>query len=108
MTADCKSFDTVIFKLDSGSDFTTVSGDDLQRLGYSCEFLENCPTHHMIVSTAAGDIRVKYISNVSIKFGDREIYDKGLLILSQTENKPQLSQGEPPLQIYSVEENDHV
>jgi hypothetical protein len=39
-TANGKSFDTFGFKLDSGSDFTTISRDDLRTLGYTAEFLQ--------------------------------------------------------------------
>ena len=34
MTGDRKSLRSVEFKLDSGSDFTTLSCDDLEMLGY--------------------------------------------------------------------------
>ena len=132
MTSDCKSFRVVNFKLDSGSDFTTISCEDLDNLGYTRDFLQNCPFHHTSASTASSDIRLQYIENISIKFGEREIqgcriffvldsqlrslfgsdilkyfnwgvnYDKGLLRLDKTENEPKLSKGETPLQIYKI------
>ena len=133
MTSDRKSFGGVRFKLDSGSDFTTISCDELYNLGYAHEFLENCPFHHLSASTASSNVRLQFIKNVSIKFGEREIqncriffaldsqlrslfgsdilkyfnwgvnYDKKLLQLDKTENVPVLSEGEEPLQIYFVE-----
>jgi len=39
MTGDRKCLDRIKFKLDSGSDFTTISCRDLDYLGYSQEFL---------------------------------------------------------------------
>jgi hypothetical protein len=133
MTNDCKSFDGVRFKLDSGSDFTTIDCEDLYNLGYTKEFLAACPFHPTGASTASTDIQLQYIKNVTIKFGDREIqgcriffalnaqlrslfgsdilkyfnrdidYDNELLRLTGRTNKPRLSEGETPLQIYSVE-----
>ena len=52
MTGDKKSLKRIEFKLDSGSDFTTLSYDDLMLLGYSQEFLEVCPYHIISASTA--------------------------------------------------------
>jgi hypothetical protein len=134
MTGDLKSFKAVRFKLDSGSDFTTVDCEDLQNLGYTRDFLKNCPAHPSNVSAASGDMKLRFIKNVTIKFGDREIqgcriyfaldtelhslfgsdilkyfnrnidYDDELLRLTQRKNMPLLSEGETPLQIYSVEE----
>jgi len=135
LKGDFKSFKAVRFKLDSGSDFTTVDCDDLYELGYTQDFLAKCPFHTTIASTASADIRLQYIKNISIKFDDREIqgcriffsqdkgtqlrslfgcdilkyfnweinYDKSILRLAYVENKPQLSEGETPLQIYTVE-----
>jgi len=135
MTGDYKSFKSVRFKLDSGSDFTTISCKDLYSLGYTHEFLKSCPFHSTNATTASSDIKLQYIKDVSIKFGNREMqgcriffaldsqlrslfgsdilkyfnwevnYDKGLLRLSPTENSPALSEGESPLQIYIVERN---
>ena len=132
MTSDLKSFDAVRFKLDSGSDFTTISCEDLDNLGYTREFLEKCSLHHLSAITASGNIRLQYIKNISIKFGEREIqncriffaldsqlrslfgsdilkyfnwgvnYDKKLLQLNKAETVPALSEGEVPLQIYLV------
>jgi hypothetical protein len=45
LTGDKKSLRNIAFKLDSGSDFTTISCDDLVDLGYTQEFLHNCPIH---------------------------------------------------------------
>ncbi|MCL2386662.1 MAG: retropepsin-like domain-containing protein [Defluviitaleaceae bacterium] len=133
MTSGYKSFKGVRFKLDSGSDFTTIDSKDLYNLGYTREFLESCPFHHLSASTASSDIRLQYIENISIKFGEREIqncriffaldsqlrslfgsdilkyfnwgvnYDKKVLRLDKTENAPALSKGEKPLHIYTIE-----
>ena len=133
VTSEYKSFKGVRFKLDSGSDFTTIDSKDLYSLGYTREFLESCPFHHLSASTASNNIRLQYIKNISIKFGGREIqncriffaldsqlrslfgsdilkyfnwgvnYDKKLLQLNKTENAPALSEGEEPLQIYFAE-----
>jgi hypothetical protein len=75
-TGDMKSLGTVTFKLDSGSDFTTISCDDLDSLGYTKEFLQGCPLHTGDASMATEDDKLKnlqYIEHVSIKFGDREL-----------------------------------
>ncbi|MCL1843976.1 MAG: retropepsin-like domain-containing protein [Defluviitaleaceae bacterium] len=133
MTSDYKSFDGVRFKLDSGSDFTTIDSKDLHTLGYSREFLKGCPFHHLSAATASSNIRLQYIKNISIKFSNREIqncriffaldsqlrslfgsdilkyfnwsvnYDKKVLQLEKTENTPNLSEGEEPLHIYTIE-----
>ncbi|MDR0249494.1 MAG: hypothetical protein LBI44_07595, partial [Oscillospiraceae bacterium] len=73
--ANGKSFEAVYFKLDSGSDFTTLSHDSLRILGYTPDFLQSCPTHTGGVSTASEglQLQLRYISNVTVKFGDREI-----------------------------------
>jgi len=75
MTGDRKSLGDVRFKLDSGSDFTTISCKALKYLGYSDEYLKSCPIHENGASLAMDDkkIPLQYIKNVSIKFGDREI-----------------------------------
>jgi hypothetical protein len=75
MTGNRKSLKKVDFKLDSGSDFTTISCRDLIRLGYSQEYLESCPFHETGATLAADDHKttLQYIPNVSIKFGDREL-----------------------------------
>ncbi|MCL2018265.1 MAG: retroviral-like aspartic protease family protein [Oscillospiraceae bacterium] len=136
MTGDRKSLKDVDLKYDSGSDFTTISCDDLDNLGFSEEFLKSCPHHEGGASLAAGDktIPLQYITNVSIKFGDRELqhcrvffalgttlrslfgsdilkyfnreicYDSGELRLFERKDKPTLSTGETPIQIYSVEQ----
>jgi len=77
MTGDRKSFGAVVFKLDSGSDFTTLSCRDLEVLGYEKKFLESRPNHGTSASTASEDLilPLQYIDNVSIKFGDRELQD---------------------------------
>jgi hypothetical protein len=138
MTGDLKSFKAVRFKLDSGSDFTTIDCEDLHSLGYTNEFLKYCPSHACTALTASGDIQLQYIKNVTIKFGDREIqgcriyfaldtqlrslfgsdilkyfnrninYDDELLHLTQRKKMPLLSEGETPLQIYTVEERKEI
>ncbi|MDR1703520.1 MAG: hypothetical protein LBS19_02385 [Clostridiales bacterium] len=74
-TKDGKSFESVRFKLDSGSDFTTISCDDLRLLGYSQEYLEECPRYQYgaFLASEEGILTLRYIKNVSIKFSDREI-----------------------------------
>jgi hypothetical protein len=74
-TGDMKSLGLVTFKLDSGSDFTTISCDDLESLGYTKGFLQGCPSHAGEASTATEDdkLDLQYIEHVSIKFGDREL-----------------------------------
>ncbi|MCL2387261.1 MAG: hypothetical protein FWC89_06885 [Defluviitaleaceae bacterium] len=135
MTGNSKSFNDVEFKLDSGSDFTTISCGALDKLGYTQEFLADCPFHENIASLAAHEnqLKLQYITNVSIKFGNRELqgcriffalntqlrnllgsdilkyfnwevnYDDAMFRLTQVKNAPSLSKGEIPLQIYSVE-----
>jgi len=133
VASDYKSFKGVRFKLDSGSDFTTIDSKDLYNLGYTRQFLEGCPFHHLSATTASSDIRLQYVKNVSIKFSEREIqncriffaldsqlrslfgsdilkyfnwgvnYDKKVLQLDKTDNSPTLSEGEEPLQIYTIE-----
>jgi hypothetical protein len=133
-TADGKALRRVEFKLDSGSDFTTISRDDLRTLGYTPDFLQSCPVHPDGVFAASDGplIRLRYINNVSVKFGDREIqgccmffslevnlrnlfgcdilkyfnrevdYDKGEFRLTQRPQAPLLTPGEAPLQIYTL------
>jgi hypothetical protein len=137
MTGDFKSFKDIEFKLDSGSDFTTINSDELLDIGYTRNFLEKCPFHSGSASTAdeSNLFPLQYISNVSIKFGSRELqccrvffaldsklktlfgsdvlkyfnrdvnYDTGTLRLKERINKPQLSEGETPLQVYSLEKS---
>ena len=75
MTGDRKTLGTVEFKLDSGSDFTTISCDDLETLGYTIDYLKSCPFHQRKASTASDEYRLplQYITNVSIKIGTREL-----------------------------------
>jgi hypothetical protein len=135
MTGSRKTIRDVRFKLDSGSDFTTISCEDLELLGYSEEYLISCPHHRVKASTASEDfvLPLQYISDVSIKFGDRELqgcrmffalgtklrslfgsdilkyfnreinYDAGEFRLTELSSKPLLSSGETPIQIYTVE-----
>lgn len=72
MTSDRKSLDTVTFKMDTASDFTTLSYDDLKLLGYKDDFLYKCSVVTE-ASTAGGRIELRYIDNVSIKIGNREL-----------------------------------
>ena len=133
MTADRMSLRSVMFKLDTASDFTTLSLDDLEYLGYTQERLLECKVFEGSASTGGGDLELRYIENVSIKFEDREIqnarvffapdmklrslfgcdilkyfnfsvdYDNGSLKLLQAAKAPALSLGETPIQIYSVD-----
>ena len=137
MTGDRKSLGDIRFKYDSGSDFTTISCDDLRRLGYSQEFLKSCPYHNSEITLAMGENKtaLQYITNISIKFGDRELqhcriffalgstlrslfgsdilkyfdreisYSLGELRLLKRCDTPPLSKGEVPIHIYSVEKN---
>jgi hypothetical protein len=75
LTSDKKSLGSVEFKLDSGSDFTTLSCDDLKKLGYTQDYLQGCPIHTNEASGATEEItfQLQYIENVSIKFGTREL-----------------------------------
>jgi hypothetical protein len=75
-TGDMKSLDLATFKLDSGSDFTTLSETTLKNLGYTDEYLRSRPAHAGEASTATEDDKLKnlqYIEHVSIKFEDREL-----------------------------------
>jgi hypothetical protein len=134
MTGDRKSLRSVEFKLDSGSDFTTLSCDDLEMLGYERKYLESCLYHNTHASTASEDLvlPLQYISDVSIKFGERELqgcriffalgtnlrslfgsdilkyfnrevsYDLNELRLTELKSKPMLSPGEKLIQIYTL------
>jgi hypothetical protein len=134
-TADSKSLKTVDFKLDYGSDFTTLSCEALDLLGYSYEYLKNCPLHDKKASLAADEMNVpiQYITNVTIKFGYREIqncrvffaldtglrslfgtdllkyfnanidFDDEVLKLYERRVKPGLAKGEKQIQICSIE-----
>jgi len=75
ITGDYKTLGPVEFKLDSGSDFTTISCDDLETLGYTRDFLESCPFHQLKASTASDEynLPLQFITNVSIKIGNREL-----------------------------------
>ena len=133
MTNDRRSFGDVRFKLDSGSDFTTIDCRDLYKLGYTNDFLGKCPFHPSKASTASTDIRLQYLTNVSLKFENREIqscriffaldtqlrslfgsdilkyfnwevnYDDNIMKLVQAKRRPSLSEGETSLYIYSIE-----
>ena len=74
-TGDGLSHKPITFKLDSGSDFTTLSCMALEILGYTEEYLKSCPYHENEPSTAFYETkpRFQYIVNRSIKFGDREL-----------------------------------
>jgi hypothetical protein len=74
MTYDKLSFKSVAFKLDSGSDFTTLSCDDLILLGYEEDYLKTCKFHINTADPAFGtSAPIQYIENISLKFGDREL-----------------------------------
>ena len=74
-TGNGLSLEQVWFKLDSGSDFTTISCKDLTMLGYTQEFLQSCPYHHVSASAASDDLKLRfqYMTNVAIKFGEHEL-----------------------------------
>jgi hypothetical protein len=135
MTGNGKSFNRINFLLDSGSDFTTISHNELLKLGYTQEFLDSCLYHKTIASTAseARVLKLQYIDNISIKFGDRELqgcriffanrtrlrslfgnnilkyfnreinYDKRELRLEKTAVLPLLSADEGAVHIYEVD-----
>jgi len=135
MTGDRKSFHEIKFKLDSGSDFTTINEADLFRLGYARAFLKDCPFYHTSAKTATASFRLQYIDGVSLKFGDNEIqnsriffamntdlrslfgadilkyfnwevnYDIGRLTLAPAKNSPILAPGEKVLHIYNLDKN---
>ncbi|MCL1999018.1 MAG: retroviral-like aspartic protease family protein [Turicibacter sp.] len=75
LKANLLDHDLVRFKFDTGADLTVISCEDLTRLGYTHEFLQNCPEYmKKPVYTANGErVYLKYISNISIMFGDREL-----------------------------------
>ncbi|MDR2167902.1 MAG: hypothetical protein LBE35_08665 [Clostridiales bacterium] len=74
LKSDKLSHDYVYFKLDSGSDLTTISLKDLDNLGYTEEFLRNCPIYEPGATGAGGHaITLRYLPNISIMFEDREI-----------------------------------
>ena len=138
ITGDRMSLGKVEFKLDSGSDFTTISCDDLETLGYTIDYLKTCPYHRSKASTASDELHLplQYITNVSIKFEDRELqgcriffalntklrslfgsdilkyfnreinYDNGTLTLNELACAPILSDGETPIHIYSLEKDE--
>jgi len=75
MTGNRKALKKIEFKLDSDSDFTTISIDDLMFLGYNEEYLKACPHHVTVASTASDEhkLTLQYISDISIEFGNREL-----------------------------------
>jgi len=87
MTGDRKNLDKIRFTYDSGSDFTTISCEDLEFLGYSQEFLKSRPFHVAGASLAMGGKKrpLQYIENVSIKFGDRELQQCRVYFALETE-----------------------
>lgn len=75
LTKDRKSLEKIRFKLDSGSDFTTINVKDLGVLGYTQDFLKTCPFHENYATTASDNIKfsLQYITDISLRFEDREI-----------------------------------
>jgi hypothetical protein len=138
LTGDRKSLRRTLFKLDSGSDFTTISIEELKKLGYTGNFLRACPFYESGASGASDEIKLslQYITNVSIKFGNRELqgcrvffalgttlrsllgsdilkyfnfeinYDSGEFRLAEAVTRPRIVDGEPRIQIYSLEQNE--
>jgi len=134
-SGDGLSHREVEFKLDTGSDFTLLSQGSLKKLGYSEAMLKACPTFKGNPSTANSKQggKLQYLSNISIKFFDREIQgctvyfslvddyrnlfgadilkyfnknideDKGILTLTKKIKPPLLLENEVPIQIYSLE-----
>ena len=71
---DLRTHGIVRFKLDSGSDITTLSCKDLANLGYPDSYLLSRPKYATTVTTADGKIvSLRYLDDVSIKFNDREL-----------------------------------
>ncbi|MCL1999115.1 MAG: retroviral-like aspartic protease family protein [Turicibacter sp.] len=133
LKSDLLSFDEIEFKLDTASDFVTLSMTDLYKLGYTDEHLRTCPTHGIVTTADGKEIVLQYLTNISIKFEDREfqqvkVYfaigtkmrtlfgnnilkyfnltidrDKGFVALNRRTTEPTLSAGELPLQIYSLQ-----
>jgi hypothetical protein len=135
MTANKLSLKPITFKLDTASDFTTLSCEDLFKLGYTESQLQACPVHEGGADTGGGNLPLRYLTNVSIKFGDREIqgarvffalgtklrslfgcdilkyfnfsvdYDKGEFMMNPVTKKPGLTAGESSVHIYSLGKN---
>jgi len=132
-TSNLRNFRDVKFKLDTGADMTTISITDLHNLGYTDEYLQSRPFSNTTVIVADGTkVKLQYITNVSLKFKDREIQnaklhfafgtkmsnlfgndilkmfhvnidrDKSLLKLTETETPPKLIDGEIAIQIYNL------
>jgi hypothetical protein len=131
-TGNRLSLDTVYFKLDSGSDFTTLSCEDLESLAFPMEELQKCPICGK-ATTASGEMSLQYLEKISIKFGNRELqgcriyfalgtalrsllgndilkyfnreidYDCGELRLKGMTKLALLLKGEEPIQIYALE-----
>ncbi|MCL1987985.1 MAG: retroviral-like aspartic protease family protein [Firmicutes bacterium] len=133
-TSNLRNFRDVKFKLDTGADMTTISITDLHNLGYTDEYLQSRPFSDTIVTIADGTkVKLQYLTNVSLKFKDREIQntklhfafgtkmsnlfgndilkmfhvninrDKSLLTLTETAEPPQLADGEIAIQIYNLQ-----
>ena len=128
----------VIFKLDTGSDFTLLSRTSLKDLDYDEAMLKACPIFEGNPSTANSKRsgKLQYISNISVKFFDREIQgctiyfslvddyknlfgadilkyfnknideDNGIFTLTKKIKPPLLLEDEIPLQVYSLENID--
>ncbi|MCL1999015.1 MAG: retroviral-like aspartic protease family protein [Turicibacter sp.] len=75
LKADRLSHSDVEFKIDTGANLTVINHKHLANLGYTQEFLQNCPDYtEREVTTANGVVvTLKYIDHMSLMFGDREI-----------------------------------
>ncbi|MCL1987980.1 MAG: retroviral-like aspartic protease family protein [Firmicutes bacterium] len=131
-TSNLLGFGNVDFKLDTGSDFVTINMDDLHRLGYTDEQLKSCPIHGIATTADGKKVNLQYMTNVSIKYKNREIQQatiyfaigtkmrnllgnnwlkyfdikikrkSSLLTLTETTEPPELTDGEIPMQIYDL------
>ncbi|MCL2016156.1 MAG: retroviral-like aspartic protease family protein [Defluviitaleaceae bacterium] len=131
-TSDFRNFGNVDFKLDTGSDFVTVNIEDLHRLGYTDNQLKSCPIHGIATTADGKEVKLQYMTNISIKYKERELQQAtiyfalgtqmrnllgnnwlkyfdieikrkaSLLTLAETTEPPQLTDGEIPMQIYDL------
>ncbi|MCL1999012.1 MAG: retroviral-like aspartic protease family protein [Turicibacter sp.] len=75
LKADHLSHGEVEFKVDTGATLTIINHEHLANLGYTQEFLQNCPRYtKKNVTTADGtSIQLRYLPDISLMFEDSEI-----------------------------------
>ena len=105
-TGNRKSLKSIQFKLDTGSDFTTLSCKDLGILGYTREFLESRPFHEndAVFGDNVTTSPIRYIRDVSIKFDDREL--QGCRIFFALDTELQSFFGSDLLKYFNIEINN--